>query len=547
MNYKELLISISFSLISKLLDYVKRAMLRQLHIFNEKEHIFLKDYAIAFGNEELHNVLETIKKYMDMPIPGKTLNRKISNFQIFHRGAKGLYFLLVTDLIDTPQDIETIMIKIIKKFQELFPDPMRFKESEEYFEEFLEFLNQIQRDMHSKITIIGPTNAGKTTLYNMLRDEEEIMMDFAKSSTFEIDDLTFEIWDFQLKDNFSLLWSKFVSGSDLIILLFNLANYHLKILNHFLDIKNLEGRYSKLLTIGNKRDLIEDEDLKRIKNEINITEFKEISLNSAEAKLEIHALIKQSLGLKEELPEDFEDMVNEAENLVNVGNTIQALAKYRELVQITTTYKDFERSTLFQKKVQDLNNKLKELKEMRKESTKEIEFEIPKELKFKTKITVQPLPTSGSSTESIPQKLTEEVPEPTPEEKPSKLVSFQKLETEPSGLKLIKPSEIPSKSAKLAKPVIFEESSETKPKKSELKMPIELFSPHEDIARDVKKPKISDYAKKVQKIISEKGSTLSLELCDLLVNELEESLGRPLTMEDVELAADYFVKQEQSI
>ena len=79
MNYKELLISISFFLISKLIDYVKTAMLRQLHIFNEKEHIFVKDYAIAFGSEELQNVLETINKYMEMPIPGKTINR----FQIF--------------------------------------------------------------------------------------------------------------------------------------------------------------------------------------------------------------------------------------------------------------------------------------------------------------------------------------------------------------------------------------------------------------------------------------------------------------------------------
>lgn len=528
-------------------------MLRQLHIFNEKEHIFVKDYAIAFGNEELQNVLETINKYMEMPIPGKTINRKISNFQIFHKGIGGLYFLLVTDLIDSFQYIEKIMDGIVKKFQALFPDPIKLKDSEEQLEEFLSFLNKVQRDMHSKISIIGPTNVGKTTLYDLLRnDEEKRMMDFAKISTLNIDGLNFEIWDFQLRDNFSLLWSKFVSGSDLIILVFNLGNYHLKILNHFLNIQKLASKNSKVLTIGNKRDLVDDEDLKRIKNDLNITDFKEISLNSLDAKSEIQTLIKQTIGLKEELPENFEELIKEADHLLNMGNTIQALAKYRELVRISTSYQDFEHIKLFQEKVQELNDKLREQKELRKEFTKEMKFEIPKELKFKKKIKVQPLPTSESPNELIAQEKTEEEPVPPTEEKPSKLVSFQKLETKPAGLKLIKPSEIPSrpakpaKSAKPAKPVFFDKTSDKKPEKSGLKMPMELFPPHEDIAKDVKKPKISDFAKDVQKIISDKGSDLSLKLCELLVTDLEQSLGRPLTSDDIKLAADFFVKQEQS-
>ncbi|MFX1376984.1 MAG: GTPase domain-containing protein [Promethearchaeota archaeon] len=518
-------------------------MLRQLHIFNEKEHIFVKDYAIAFGSEELHTVLETINKYMEMPIPGKTINRKISNFQIFHRGSNGLYFLLVTDLVDSLQYIKEILEEIINKFHDLFPNPLKFKESNEQLNEFSSFLNQIQRDMHSKISIIGPTNAGKTTLYELLRAEDEkTIMDFAKSSTLNINGLAFELWDFQLRDNFSLLWSKFVSGSDLVILIFNLGNYHIKIMNYFLNIQKLESTHSKLLIIGNKRDLVNDEDIKRIKNELNISEFEEISLNSPDAKLDLQALIKKTLKLKEELPENFEELVKEADGLVNLGNVIQALARYRELVQISITYQDFEHVNLFQQKIQDLSRKLKEQKELRRELTKEMKFEIPKELKFKKKIKVQPLPTSTSPIEPIIQEEIKKEPVLPPEKSSSKLVSFQKLESKPTGLKLIKPSEIPTKSIKTveeAKP------KEEEPKKPELKMPMELFHPHEEISKTIKSPKISDFAKEAQKIISDKGSSLSLKLCEQLVSDLEESLGRPLTMNDVELAADFFVKQEQ--
>jgi len=205
-------------------------MLRQIHIFYSTQHLFVKDYAIAYGNEELKNIKATILKYMEIPIPGETFNRKISNFQIFHRGLGNLYFLIITDMVDSIQYIEPLMENIIRKFQDLFSNPETIKESSDAKTEFIRFLDQIQQDLRSKITIIGPTNAGKTTFYNMLkRNGEKVIMEVAKSSNILLDGLSFEIWDFQLKDNFSPLWAKFIAGSDLVILLFNLSKSSLKI------------------------------------------------------------------------------------------------------------------------------------------------------------------------------------------------------------------------------------------------------------------------------------------------------------------------------
>ena len=87
-------------------------MLRQIHIFYNREHIFVKDFAKALGRLELTNVKDTIDKYMEMPLPGKIINRKISSFQIFHKGIDDLYFLFVTDLIDSLQYVEEVMDKI---------------------------------------------------------------------------------------------------------------------------------------------------------------------------------------------------------------------------------------------------------------------------------------------------------------------------------------------------------------------------------------------------------------------------------------------------
>ena len=76
-------------------------------------------------------------------------------------------------------------------------------------------------------------------------------------------------------------------------------------------------------------------------------------------------------------------------------------------------------------------------------------------------------------------------------------------------------------------------------------MPMELFSPHEELSKDIKKPLIVDFAKELQKMISEKGSSLSFNLCEKLITGLAQSLGRSVRIDDVKLAADFFVKQEQ--
>ncbi|MFX1572615.1 MAG: Rab family GTPase [Promethearchaeota archaeon] len=515
-------------------------MLRQIHIFYSTQHIFVKDYAIAYGNEELKNVKETILKYMEMPIPGKIFNRKISNFQIFHKGIDNLYFLFITDLIDPLPYIKPLIENTIEKFKELFPNPETIDEDSAIKTEFNNFLDQIQKDLRSKITIIGPINAGKTTFYNMLRSNgEKIIMEVVKSCNLLIDGLTFELWDFQLKDNFSPLWAKFVSGSDLVILLFDLSNYNLKTINQFLDLQKLESNYSKLLIIGNKRDLIKDKEIKRIKNELNIYDFKEISLNSSDAKSITLQYIKDALGLKREIPENFEELMKKANNLAESGQYVQALPRFKELNSLYDSYQDFEHVKIIQERIKVLNAKIKEKLEKRKETELKKEFKIPPALKFKRKISVKPLPTVKPLDEAFKTEKPEKIEVPSSSEAPHKMVSFQKLEKKPMDLKILKTAEAPPK------PVIFSGDKEEKIEIDETKMPVKLFPPHEELTEELDKPKATDFINVLQDMIMDKGSTLSFELCEQLVVDLEQSLGRSLSIEDIKLAAEYFVKQDQ--
>ncbi|NHJ21242.1 MAG: hypothetical protein EAX91_09880 [Candidatus Lokiarchaeota archaeon] len=498
-------------------------MLRQIHIFHKNDCIYNHTYALALGDDELNNVLKIIQSYIDMPMLGKTFQRPVSeHYQIFHRSERNMLFLFITDLVDTLEYVGPAIENTIKKFSELFPEPHDINTTTNLKREFVDFLREQQYVLHSKIAIVGPYNSGKTMLFNMFKNNgERAIMNFATASTYSIDNLKFDLWDFELKDNFSLLWSKFIQGSDLVILLFDLSNYHLRVIKHFLDLQKQESKFSKLLIVGNKRDLVRDEDIRIVKNEINIKNLEEISLVDAGAKEKINKLIARSLNLKKLLPHNFNQLYNEAINVENEGNFVLAIAKYKELVKISNEYQDFTYIATLKDKIESLQEKVDEQVKIRKDIDAKKKFEIPGRIQFTSRIKVQPLPTSHDQVQPPPI----EIPK-SPKKIQQKTEDFV-LFTAASG-------------------------SETEEiDKEDITLDIDKVIPEEkrpvlEIFKEEKEEEKSDFSRLLKQMIEKRGSSLSLNLCQQLLTELQKTLARPLTIEDVSLAAEVFVKHDLS-
>jgi len=503
-------------------------MLRQIHIFVNQKIVYNHTYALALAEDELNNVIKIIQSYIEMPMPGKIFHRPVSeHFQIFHKSEGDVLFLFITDLVDNLDYVGPVIENTTKKFNEFFPNPIDIKNSNDLKWKFVDFLRELQYELHSKITIIGPTNSGKTMLYNMLKgNDERAIMNFAKASVYMVDNLKFDIWDFALKDNFSLLWSKFIKGSDLVILLFDLSNYHLRVIKHFIDLQKQESNFSKLLILGNKRDLVEDEDIKLIKNELDIPYFDEISLFEANTKEKIKSSISKMLSLKKLLPHYFTDLFNEAKNLDKEGNLILAISKYKELIKICNNYQDFTYINKLKKNLDDLQKRVGEQAELRKKADTKMKFEIPGKIQFSRSIKVQPLPSSKSDVKAPPST---EVPKATYGAKTS-----QKIERKTEDLMLFSKSD-----SKV-------ETKEAVLDKEDITLDINLVIPEEKRPILEEKKISEELSSTLQKMIEKKGSSLSLKLCLQLVTELQKSMARPLTMEDVELAATIFVKHDSS-
>ncbi len=516
-------------------------MLRQIHIFHKNVCIFNHSYAMGLGDEELTNVTKIIQSHLDLPMPGKTFHRPVTNYQIFHRSSKAVLFMFITDLVDNLNRVEPIILKTIDKFNEIFPLPNEILESTSHQKSFIEYLRPLQQGLNSKITIIGPTNAGKTELFYILKKgETKEIMNFAVVSNYMSNDVHFDIWDFQLKDNFSLLWPKFIGGSDLIILLFDLSNYHLRVIEHFKTFQKQEGKLSKFLIIGNKRDLVEDSDMKLIKNELKfiIDDFIELSLVDPDVKQQLDLIISKTLKFKESLPNNFPEMIQQAKRLELEGKFVLSIVKYKELIKICDQYQDLSYIQTLKKKVKEIQTKLEEQTKLRKIRESKQKFRAPERISFSQKPMVKSLPThqlrdvTGSITPEIspPPKKEEDISQETSKIEDltlfTKEVKKKTLFLTPDDIKIkIKPKQ--------------KEFTPDKPKENNAFI-IEKSTDNKAISN-------IDYPSELQIFIEQRGSSLSINLCQQLITDLQTALSRSITSEDLEMVADVFVKNELKI
>ncbi|MBN1215879.1 MAG: hypothetical protein JXA99_10620 [Candidatus Lokiarchaeota archaeon] len=476
-------------------------MLRQIHIYFNRERLFSYTLALAFDDNEINNIVYTFMESIQLSNIDIITSRRISEYLIFYKKLNNLIFLIVTDLIDPKEYIEKILENIVKKFHFFFPD-IKLLNNLSNKQEFINYFISLQADLHSKISIIGPSNAGKSKLYDILtnKKQEKKVMNFAKISTFEIYDLSFDVWDFQLKDNFSLLWSKIISGSDLIIFLFSASNYNLNVLDYYLTLKKKESPLSKFIIIANKIDLVDENDKKRIITELNINNIFFLSLNDLNVKEKILKIISNDLKLKSSLPNEYNELLLEAENSIQQNNHVKALTKYKELLEIANKYQYFDQFEILKKKINDINQEISQKSDIRKKLERKMKFAPPKQITFTKEIKIKSLPKINNQVKNTPK----------------------------SDLSQIRDDDLQTIHMKTQ----LGDIQETKDINNIFKKEYENF---DDI------PNKGLY---LQKMIQNQGSSLSLELCNRFIAEMKNSLKRELTIDDLKTAVRLFLKRE---
>ncbi|MHA1192159.1 MAG: ADP-ribosylation factor-like protein [Promethearchaeota archaeon] len=172
-----------------------------------------------------------------------------------------LIFLFVTGLTDNFDSVKKELIKCKKEFLNLFEDILLHKYDSKTFEVFDPTIDLIHRNLRPKISLVGFSGVGKTTITRLIK-AEEIPMQHVPTitgdiATIKIGKLYFHLWDFAGQEQFSYLWNNFIKGSDAVLLITDSSLENIEKSKFFLELIKEQAGNAHVAVIGNKQDLKE--------------------------------------------------------------------------------------------------------------------------------------------------------------------------------------------------------------------------------------------------------------------------------------------------
>ncbi len=170
-----------------------------------------------------------------------------------------LIFLFVTGLTDNFDNIKKELIRCKKEFLNLFEDILQHRFDAKTFEVFDPTIDSIHRNLRPKISLVGFSGVGKTTITRLIKAEEIPMQHIptitGDIATIKIGKLHFHLWDFAGQEQFSYLWNNFIKGSDAVLLVTDSTLENVEKSKFFLELIKEQAPHAHTAVIGNKQDL----------------------------------------------------------------------------------------------------------------------------------------------------------------------------------------------------------------------------------------------------------------------------------------------------
>ncbi len=196
----------------------------------------------------------------------------------------GLMFLFVTGLSDSAENVKKELLKCKKEFLSLFSDILEHHFDAKTFDVFNPTVDGFHRNLRPKISLVGFSGVGKTTITRLIK-AEEIPMKHVPTitgdiATIKIGKLHFHLWDFAGQEQFSYLWTNFVKGSDAVLLITDSSLENVEKSKFFLELIKEQSPYSHTAVIGNKQDLPESLKPGQIEKILSLKTYSMIANNS---------------------------------------------------------------------------------------------------------------------------------------------------------------------------------------------------------------------------------------------------------------------------
>jgi len=367
-----------------------------------------------------------------------------------------LMFLFVTGLTDNFDNIKKELTKCKKEFLNLFEDIIQHKYDSKTFEVFDPTIDSIHRNLRPKISLVGFSGVGKTTITRLIKAEEIPMQHIptitGDIATIKIGKLHFHLWDFAGQEQFSYLWNNFIKGSDAVLLITDSSLENVEKSKFFLELIKEQAPNAHTAIIGNKQDLSESmkpEQIEKIlglktysmiaKNPDNRDRMIQIVADILEMSAEVSPLLKPLLDRDTYIEEATQALHNaEFETSAQLFEKISDLCielgddslgrEFYEKAQKIRSMLEKESSKPSEPKAQKTSEEEEE-EQLEEVEEKLVEEEIPKE-----EVIIK---------EEVIAKEEKKVPEPIVEEDLEPVVEEEKESEKPKEIPKLKPVKVP--------------------------------------------------------------------------------------------------------
>jgi len=267
-------------------------MLREAYIFKDKI-LYEKHFGKVLRDFNIRSFLSDIKNYYLLKLKDEFGSFEYFNYRISFIQEKDLsiIFIFVNELTDVLKNIKIELFKLRKAYLNFFSDLNNNNLDQSVLELLNPTLDAIHRSLKTKISLVGFSGVGKTSIKNLICRSEipslHIPTISGDISTVKIGKLYFHLLDFAGQENFSYLWNNFIRGSDTVFIITNSSLENVEKSKFFVELVKEYAPYARSTVIANKQDLPGALDVETIER---ITGLKAYAMIAIEQKNQIRMM-----------------------------------------------------------------------------------------------------------------------------------------------------------------------------------------------------------------------------------------------------------------
>ncbi|MHA1753300.1 MAG: ADP-ribosylation factor-like protein [Candidatus Helarchaeota archaeon] len=320
-------------------------MLREIIILIGKQVIFKHEYGRTLSWEALSPILNSLIDFITADKHTEDLIdfMNIVNYRLAYLANPqfNLLLIFITDLTDKEEDIKNQIIIFKNSFIQSYSEYLEQNIVDgEYYKDTKYICDEIFKELRPKIALIGFSGVGKTTITKLIR-AEDIPMTHVPTITgdvaaIKVGDLPMFCWDFAGQEQFSFIWSRFVKGSDAIILVVDSTKQNLRESKFFVDLIKKEAPKTRVAIVANKQDLPGALKPEEIANKLGYRTYPLIAIDPQQrsAMLNIIAdVVEVTAGTTQLIQPMLErdKLMEVAEAAIMQGNILKASETYKRL------------------------------------------------------------------------------------------------------------------------------------------------------------------------------------------------------------------------